>query len=49
MFTNFKFLNANEAGTTAAERHWTVKKAELNQPVYYKNILTSEWKPRKVL
>ena len=43
------FLNANEKGTTAAGRHWTIEKtAELNQPVYFKDVLTSEWKPRYV-
>ena len=33
------FLNANEKGTTAAERHWIIgeKTAELNQLVYFKD------------
>ena len=44
------FFNANEKGTTAPERHWTIEKpAELNQPAYFKNVLTSEWKPGCVL
>ena len=44
------FLNANEEGTTAAERHWIIEKtAELNQPIYFKDVLTSEWKPGYVL
>ncbi|ERE85983.1 Integrase, retroviral containing protein [Cricetulus griseus] len=39
------FLNANEKGQIAAERHWTTEKtAELNQPVYFKDVLTSVWK-----
>ncbi|KAL6038422.1 hypothetical protein STEG23_016128, partial [Scotinomys teguina] len=46
----FNFLNANEKGTTAAERHWIIEKtAELNQPIYFKDVLTSEWKPGYVL
>ncbi|EGV97888.1 HERV-K_7p22.1 provirus ancestral Pol protein [Cricetulus griseus] len=44
------FLNANEKGQTAEERHWTMEKtAELNQPVYFKDVLTSVWKPGHVL
>ena len=44
------FLNANEKGTTAAERHWIMEKsAELNQPVYIKDVLTSQWNPVDVL
>ena len=44
------FLNANEKGTTAAERHWIMEKsAELNQLVYIKDVLTSQWKPGDVL
>ena len=44
-------LNANEKGTTAAERHWIVDKktTELNQPIYFKDVLISEWKPGHVL
>ena len=39
------FLNANEKGTTAAERHWIIVKcSELHQLVYFKNVLTSQWK-----
>ena len=38
------FLNANEKGTTAVERHWIVERnTELNQSVYFKDVLTSEW------
>ena len=30
----------------AAERHWIIEKtSELNQPVYFKDLLISEWKP----
>ena len=44
------FLNANEKGTTAAERHWIMEKtSELNQPVYFKDVLTSQWRPGDVL
>ena len=44
------FLNANEKGTTAAERHGIMKKsAELNQLVYFKDVLTLQWKPGDVL
>ena len=44
------FLNASEQNTTAAERHWIVgKTTELNQPVYIKDILTSEWKTENIL
>lgn len=38
-------LNVNEKGRTAVEKHWMVEKkkpAELNQPVYFKDALTSE-------
>ena len=36
------FLNPNEKG---AERHWKVEKVrELNQSIYFKDVLTSEWK-----
>ena len=44
------FPNANEKGTTVAERHWTIEKTSaLNQPVYFKDVLTSERKPGHVL
>ena len=44
------FLNANEKGTTAAERHWIMEKtSELNQLVYFKDVLTSQWRPGDVL
>ncbi|CAO2636376.1 hypothetical protein LEMLEM_LOCUS23496 [Lemmus lemmus] len=34
----------------AAERHWIMEKSvELNQPVYFKDVLTSQWKPGEVL
>ena len=37
-------------GTIASERHWVIEKnVELNQPIYYKNALTSQWKQVKVL
>ena len=40
------FLNANEKGATAAERHWiTGKTSKLNQLGYFKDVLTSQWKP----
>ena len=36
--------------TTVAERHWILEKsAELNQPIYFKDVLTSQWKPGDVL
>lgn len=45
-----KFLNANEKGMTAVERHWIIENnAELNQFVYFKDMLTSEWKLGYVL
>ena len=33
------------------ERHWVVEKktTELNQLIYFKDVLTSEWKPGHVL
>ena len=35
---------------TGLERHWRIgKTAELNQSVYFKDMLTSEWKPGYVL
>ena len=44
------FLNANEKGTIAAERHLIMEKSsELNQPIYFKDVLTSQWKPGDVL
>lgn len=44
------FLNADEKGQTAAERHWTTEKtSELNQPVYFKDVITSVWKQGYVL
>ena len=44
------FLNANEKGTTAVERHWIVEKTtELDQLIDFKDVLTSEWKPGHVL
>ena len=46
-----KILNANRQKTMAAERHWIAEKkiAELNQPVYFKDVQTSEWKMGNVL
>ena len=44
------FLNDNERGTTAAERHWIIEKtSELYQSLYFKDVLTSQWKPGDVL
>ena len=44
------FLNDNENGTGVSERQWITEKAsELNQSVYFKDVLTSEWKPVIVL
>ena len=41
------FLNVNEKWTTAAERLCVIEKpVELNQPIYYKDVLTSERNPR---
>ena len=43
-------LNANEKGTTATERHWIIEKSsKLNQLVYLKDVLISQWKPGDVL
>ena len=33
----------------AAERHWVMKTAVWNQPIYFKNVLTSEWKSENML
>ena len=36
--------------TTAAERHWIMEKpSDLNQPAYFKDVLTSQWKLGDVL
>lgn len=35
-------LNVSEKGTTVAERQWIIEKLELNQPIYYKDMLTPE-------
>ena len=44
------FLNTNEKETTAAERHWIIEKSsELNKPMYFKDVLISQWKPGNVL
>ena len=44
------FLNSMGKGTTAPERNRIVGKAtELNEPIYFKDVLTSEWKPGHVL
>ena len=41
------YFNANEKGTTAAERHWIIEQSsELNQPFYFKDMLTLPWKDR---
>jgi hypothetical protein len=38
------FCNAKEQKPTAAERHWVLEKtAELNHPLYIKDVLTSTW------
>ena len=43
------FLNINVKGTTVAD-NWVIEKnVELNQPVYYKDVLTSEYKSVNVL
>lgn len=43
------FLNDNERRANAAERHWIVgKTAKLNQPIYLKDDLTSEWSQKCV-
>lgn len=48
LFT-LNFLNSNEKGT-AMERQWTTEKTtELNQSVFFKNVLISEQKPEYVL
>lgn len=39
------FFKGNKEWITASERHWTVERTdELNQPVYFKDVLTSECK-----
>ncbi|CAO2607041.1 Gag-Pro-Pol polyprotein, partial [Lemmus lemmus] len=44
------FLNTNEKRTAAVERHWIMgKTSELNQSVYFQDVLTSQWKPEDVL
>ena len=42
VFLTLNFLNANVQKTIAAVRHWVMKAVKLNQPVYFKNILTSK-------
>ena len=52
VFINLKFSNDNEQKATAVEKHWIVggkNPAELNQPIYLKGVLTSEWKSGNVL
>lgn len=47
---SLNFWNVNETDSTAAETHWVLEKiAELNQLIYYMDILSSEWKSGKVL
>ena len=42
----FSFSNAKEKGIPAVERHWiTENYRELNQLAYFKDLLTSKWKP----
>ena len=42
------FLHVGEKGITAAD--WVTEKTEeVGQPIYYKDVLTSEWKPAIVL
>ena len=42
-------LNTSEQNTPPAERHWVVERTiELNQPVYIKDILTSECKKLEI-
>ena len=37
------FQNANDIGTTVLERHWRIEKTtKLNQPIYFKDLLTLE-------
>ena len=44
------FLNTNEKGTAAEERHWIIAKtSELSQLIYFKDVLTSQLKPGDVL
>jgi hypothetical protein len=44
------FLNVDEKGTTAADRHSVIKEAEeLSQPIYYQDVLTVECKPAIIL
>lgn len=44
------FLNVCETGCIAAEKYQILERtSELNQPIYFKNVLTSEWKSGIVL
>jgi hypothetical protein len=44
------FHNVGDQRTTAAKRHWVLEKTEeLSQPIYYKDMLTLEWKPAIIL
>lgn len=49
LFT-LNFLNLDEQGTTAAQRHWQKQiSAELRQPVFYQNETINTWDPAVVL
>lgn len=44
------FLNVNEKGTITSKRQWVIENTvELNYPIHYNDVLTSEWNPLKVL
>lgn len=44
------FLHTNEIEITAGDRQWIIEKSsELNKPVYFKDVLTSQWKSGDVL
>lgn len=46
----FNFLNARKQIMAASERHWIVEEtAELNQLIYFRDVLTSKWKLGNVL
>lgn len=46
----FNFLNVRKQIMAASERHWIVEETdELNQHIYFRDVLASKWKLGKVL
>ena len=44
------FLNDNKNGTSERDRNWIKEKSsKLNELVYFKDVLTSKWKPGDVV